>query len=105
MYGQTEASPRMSYLQPRFNLKKIGSIGKPISKGKFRILNNNGKEITQPYKKGELIYEGKNVCLGYSQNLKSLNSYNENKGILNTGDIAYKDEDGFYYISGEKIVM
>ena len=37
-----------AYLQPRFNLKKIGSIGKPISKGKFRILNNNGKEITQP---------------------------------------------------------
>ena len=102
MYGQTEASPRMSYLDPKFNLKKLGSIGKAITSGKFKIIDNNGREINQSNRKGELIYLGKNVSLGYANDFASLNSENNNKGKLNTGDIAYKDEDGFYYISGRK---
>ncbi len=102
MYGQTEASPRMSYLDPKFNLKKTGSIGKTITSGKFKIIDDKGREITQSNRKGELIYLGKNVSLGYAYDSASLNSENSNKGRLNTGDIAYKDEDGFYYITGRK---
>ena len=43
MYGQTEASPRISYLKPEFSKKKIGSIGKGLSGNKIYIINNNGK--------------------------------------------------------------
>ena len=49
---------------------------------------------------GELYYSGKNVCLGYAENIDDLSKADENKGILKTGDIAKKDKDNFYYILG-----
>ena len=45
MYGQTEASPRMSYLLIKDDESKIGSIGKPIQGGNFKIFGNNNKII------------------------------------------------------------
>ena len=60
MYGQTEASPRMSFLPPEMIETKIGSIGIPIQDGKFSLLKNSDDE------EGELVYEGKNVCMGYA---------------------------------------
>ena len=81
---------------------KIGSIGKPIPGGKFTLRDNKGKIIKQINTKGELVYEGKNVCLGYAKNINDLNLSNVNKGILYTGDLAYKDKDGFYFIIGRK---
>ena len=52
------------------------------------------------HKSGELIYSGKNVCMGYARNEQDLSKNDENKGILRTGDIAQKDHDNFYYIVG-----
>ena len=92
MYGQTEATSRISYLNWKFSLSKLGSIGKAIPKGNLNIKGN--KNV------GELIYRGKNVCHGYSESLKDLDYKNTNKDILFTGDIAKKDQDGFYYIIG-----
>lgn len=99
MYGQTEASPRISYFLLNKNPKKINSIGKPISNGRLKILNNYSKEIDYPNKFGELIYHGKNVSLGYAQNLKDLIKGDENKKKLKTGDLGFRDKDGFYYIT------
>ena len=59
MYGQTEASPRISYLNPKF-LKKLLSIGKAIPGGKINIINN------------EIVYYGKNIFGGYSSDKKDL---------------------------------
>ena len=67
MYGQTEASPRMSYLPPKMLSKKIGSIGMPIPGGKFYLINDGSKIIDKPNVEGELVYEGENVCLGYAK--------------------------------------
>ena len=64
MYGQTEASPRMAYLPWEDAFKKIGSIGKPISGGKFRIEDANRTSVVDHNLVGELVYEGKNVSLG-----------------------------------------
>lgn len=102
MYGSAEATSRMSYLNWKFASKKIGSIGKPIPGGKFLLKNSKGKIINKVNVKGELIYKGKNVCLGYAYSLNDLNLGDKNCGILNTGDIAYKDKEGFYYIIGRK---
>ena len=99
MYGAAEATSRMSYLKWKFAEEKIGSIGKPIPGGLFYLIDTKGKKIN---KKGELVYKGKNVSMGYAENLKDLSLPDINKGILKTGDIAYKDKDGFYYIEGRK---
>jgi acyl-coenzyme A synthetase/AMP-(fatty) acid ligase len=102
MYGATEATSRMSYLNYKFAQKKIGSIGQAIPGGKFEIRNKDGKIINTVRKKGELIYRGKNVFMGYATCISDLALSDINKGILYTGDIAYKDKDDFYYIIGRK---
>jgi long-chain acyl-CoA synthetase len=102
MYGQTEASPRISYLEPKYNFTKIGSIGKPIPKCRMWIENSEGKKINEVNKIGELIIKGKNVCMGYAKNINDLKKYDTNKGLLKTGDLAFIDKDKFFYLVGRK---
>jgi acyl-coenzyme A synthetase/AMP-(fatty) acid ligase len=102
MYGAAEATSRMSYLNWKNVDRKLGSIGKPIPGGKFYLIDNKNKKIKKVNKKGELVYQGKNVCMGYAQKLSDLALPDLNKGLLNTGDMAFRDRDGFYYIVGRK---
>ena len=102
MYGQTEATARMSYLPVEYSLAKIGSIGIAIPGGTFHIMENEETEITEPEVRGELCYDGPNVSLGYATCPDNLNLGDLRHGRLWTGDIAYKDADGFYYIAGRK---
>ena len=98
MYGQTEATARMTYLPYKMLKKKIGSIGMSIAEGKIHLVSDKSKNGN----KGEIIYKGKNVSLGYAKNLKDLAKGDENKGTLKTGDLATKDSDGYLYITGRK---
>ncbi len=100
MYGQTEATSRMSYLNPNFLEKKIGSIGKPVKNGKFLIEDSDGEIIKDENKVGQLIYEGKNVSMGYAFKRSDLINGDENRGKLFTGDLAKRDSENFYYIVG-----
>ena len=68
----------------------------------FHFIDEEGKLINASNQEGELIYHGANVSMGYSHSRFDLNKGNENNGILNTGDIAKKDLDGYYYIVGRK---
>jgi long-chain acyl-CoA synthetase len=102
MYGQTEATARMSYLPPEFAVKKTGSIGLPLPGGEFHLMDDSGNEIQEAGLVGELVYRGKNVSMGYSQLADDLIKGDENKGVLFTGDLAKRDEDNFYYIAGRK---
>lgn len=102
MYGQTEATARMSYLAPEYAVKKAGSVGIPIPGGKFWLEDENGRYINQSETVGELIYQGDNVSMGYAESCKDLSKGDDNGGILKTGDLAKIDEDGFYYIVGRK---
>jgi acyl-coenzyme A synthetase/AMP-(fatty) acid ligase len=102
MYGQTEATARMSYLPCEHALEKYGSIGIPVPGGSFALVGDDGKEINCPFQEGELVYSGANVSLGYAESVTDLAKGDENKGVLYTGDIAQRDEDGFYYITGRK---
>ena len=102
MYGAAEATSRMSYLDWKYADKKIGSIGKPIPGGNFYLIGSKKKKIIENFKKGELIYQGKNVFLGYAKDIYDLSISVKNQGVLKTGDIAYKDKDGFYFIAGRK---
>ncbi len=102
MYGQTEATARMSILNPKHASKKIGSIGKAISGGKFYLIDNKQKKIYLPNKSGQLVYEGKNVSMGYAKDVKDLKLGNINNYRIYTGDIASFDKDGYYFIVGRK---
>ena len=102
MYGQTEATARMSYLPVDKAQGKYGSIGIAIPGGKFKLFDEEGREIVESEVDGELVYFGDNVSLGYAEVKSDLEKGDENNGELHTGDIARRDEDGFYYITGRK---
>jgi acyl-CoA synthetase (AMP-forming)/AMP-acid ligase II len=102
MYGQTEATARMSYLPFESATEKYSSIGIAIPGGTFKLIDDDGIEIIESGKDGELIYSGRNVCLGYAECIQDLQKGDENKGILFTGDIARRDSEGYYYITGRK---
>jgi long-chain acyl-CoA synthetase len=89
MYGQTEASARISYVQSNRLSEKINSIGKAILNGKL-ILDSETQE---------LLYEGPNIFGGYASSIVDLSIW-ENIKQLHTGDLAEKDKDGFYFITG-----
>lgn len=102
MYGQTEATARMSYLDPVYGISKLGSIGKEIPDGKFSLIDDYGNIIQQSGVIGELVYTGSNVCLGYAECADDLKLQDENNGELYTGDLAFRDSQGFYFIVGRK---
>ena len=102
MYGAAEATSRMGYLPPQQAIAKKGSMGIPIPGGKFTLVDMDGNQITEPYKTGELVYHGKNVTLGYAECGNDLVKGDERHGVLETGDMAQFDADGYYYIVGRK---
>lgn len=102
MYGQCEATARMGYLPAEKSLEKYGSMGIAIPGGKFKLIDVNGNDITEPHVTGELVYYGSNVTLGYAECGQDLIKGDERFGELCTGDMAQFDEDGYYYIVGRK---
>lgn len=62
----------------------------------------DGNEIQEPEITGELVYEGPNVTLGYAVCGEDLAKGDERSGRLETGDMAKRDADGFYYVVGRK---
>ncbi len=102
MYGQTEATARMAYLPYEKSLEKYGSMGIAIPGGKFSLIDIDGKGITEPDIVGELVYQGKNVTLGYAICKEDLAKGDERHGVLVTGDMAKMDREGYFYIVGRK---
>ncbi|MUG45288.1 class I adenylate-forming enzyme family protein [Paenibacillus woosongensis] len=103
-YGLSEASPRVTYLDPNLFINKAGSIGKPISGVSVILINENGERIESSHTIGELAVQGKNVMKGYYRR-PELTSRVLSEGILLTGDLGYRDEDGFFYLRGRKDEM
>ena len=99
MYGQTEATARITYVPPERLSDKIGSIGISIPGGELKIMNDE-IEITNPNEVGEIVYKGDNVMLGYAETRDDLSKGDELNGTLYTGDLGYKDKDGFFYVTG-----
>lgn len=90
MYGQTEASPRMSYVPPAALANNINSIGIPIPGGALELDSETS----------ELIYSGPNVMMGYAESQQDLGKEDELKGVLRTGDIGSVDAQGFFAVRG-----
>jgi acyl-CoA synthetase (AMP-forming)/AMP-acid ligase II len=89
MYGQTEATARISYVSPDRLYDKLGSIGVPIPGGALELSES-----------GELVYRGANVMLGYAECRADLTLGDDLHGVLATGDLGTKDAEGYYYVTG-----
>ncbi len=102
MYGQTEATARMSYLAPDDVVRFPTSIGRPISGGRFELVDECQRPILAPFVEGELVYYGPNVMLGYAESKEDLVRGDDMLGRLATGDLAERDDAGYFYIRGRK---
>ena len=98
MYGQTEATSRISYLPPQFLEQKTGSVGIGVEGITITIEDRNGHEC-KPGESGEICVLGENIMAGYWDNPEATSQALLNRKLY-TGDIGYKDEDGFLYIVG-----
>jgi long-chain acyl-CoA synthetase len=99
MYGQTEATARISYVPPEALPDKAHTIGIPIPGGRLSVCCD-GRPVTEPDVEGELIYHGPNVMLGYAGDPEELSRGDTQGGELPTGDLGCFDADGFFRITG-----
>ncbi len=100
MYGQTEATARLSYLPPELYDLKKGSMGKGIPDVELRVVNEKGENI-KPGEVGEVIARGDNVMLGYFADEEGTRNVLRN-GWLYTGDLGTVDEDGYIFLTARK---
>jgi acyl-CoA synthetase (AMP-forming)/AMP-acid ligase II len=99
MYGQTEASPRMTTLQHSDFARKSGSVGTALAGGQLSIVDDKGMALPAG-DVGTVVYEGPNVMLGYATSRDDLDKGDEIKGRLETGDLGRLDAEGFLYLTG-----
>ena len=102
MYGQTEAAPRISYLEWENFFKSFGSVGKALEGCCLVLKDKKGKVINKAGESGEIYFYGKNVFLGYANSFKDLIKGDEKKGKLITGDLGKYDKFKNLYIIGRK---
>ena len=103
MYGQTEASARLSYLEPDMLLKKLGSIGKAIPGVTLTVKNDQGN-VCKTGEVGEIVAAGDNIMLGYWKKPGETAQVVKADG-LHTGDLAKTDDEGYLYIVSRKSDM
>ncbi len=98
-YGQTEAAPVITFLEPRFHTQggaKLTSAGRPAYGVEVIVVDDDDRELPRG-QAGEICARGMNVMQGY-WGLKEQTEQTLRNGWLHTGDIGYMDEDGFVYI-------
>jgi long-chain acyl-CoA synthetase len=100
MYGATEASARLTYLEPSQLLPKMGSIGRAIPNVEVVVITDDGR-VAAPREIGELVARGSNISSGYWNNPGETR---EKFGPLGyrTGDLGYADEDGYLFLVGRR---
>ena len=97
MYGQTEATSRLSYLPPERLADKLGSIGRGLPSTRREVLGADGAPV-RPGEVGEIVASGGNVTLGYWNDPQETAIYFRD-GRLRTGDLATVDDEGFIFIA------
>ncbi|MCE9599827.1 MAG: long-chain-fatty-acid--CoA ligase [Spirochaetia bacterium] len=101
-YGLSEGTC-VSSLNPINGVRKIGSIGIPIDGQEMGIWDDDGNSMAVG-QIGEIVIKGPNVMKGYYNNPEASAKALSN-GWLRTGDLGYRDQDGYYFISGRKKEM
>ncbi|SMQ83691.1 fatty-acyl-CoA synthase [Bacillus sp. OV166] len=99
-YGLTEAGPNNFYISPEDARIKRGSVGKPMLFNSIKLVKPDGREAKNN-EVGELLIKGKHAFSFYWNN-EQATSETLMEGWIHTGDLAKRDEEGFYYIVGRK---
>jgi len=100
MYGQTEATARLSWLPPEKLPEKLGSCGKAIPGVELRVADEQGK-LVKPGEIGEILAYGDNIMQGYYKDAEST-LQSVNNGWLHTGDLASIDDEGYIYLKARR---
>jgi len=100
-YGLSESTCRSTFNPPNEN-RRPGSCGKPIGND-MAVFNENDEPLPDG-ELGEIVLRGPNICKGYFKNPEETAKAFA-KGWFHTGDIGYRDADGFYYIADRKSDM
>ncbi|MFP5348992.1 MAG: class I adenylate-forming enzyme family protein [Gammaproteobacteria bacterium] len=103
MYGQTEATARLSYLPPERLDDKAGSVGIAIPGVTLEVRDERGVPVAA-HEAGEIWARGPNIMLGYWRDAAATAEVLVD-GWLNTGDLGYRDDDGFIFLQGRKTDM
>ncbi len=98
-YGLTETAPMVTFLSPEWGLKKIGSAGRTPPFCEVRIAAADGRILTGPGAKGEVLTRGPNIMKGYWNKPDATAAAIDAEGWFHTGDIGYLDADGFLFIA------
>jgi len=99
-YGLSETSPVASF-NTLERPKKPGSIGVPLEGVEFKLVDEQGAVVAQPNTPGEICIKGPNVMKGYYKRAEAT-ADSIKDGWFSTGDIAQRDEDGYYFIVDRK---
>jgi long-chain acyl-CoA synthetase len=101
-YGLSETSPVASFNHPHAE-RKPGSIGTPIAGVEMRLVDDDGKDVPAG-EVGEIAIRGENVMRGYwerpEETAKAIPD-----GWFRSGDLARRDDDGYYFIVDRKKEM
>src|SRR5208282_1353710 len=100
MYGQTEATARISCMPPDLWETKPGSVGLPLDNMTVRVVDDAGAELPRG-KVGEILVSGPSICAGYLDDPEESRRVFTDEG-LRTGDLGRLDEDGHLWIEGRK---
>ena len=100
MYGATEASARLTYLDPAHLEEKLGSIGKAIPNVEIRVVKDDGT-IAGPGEIGEFVAWGANIACGYWNDPEESQRKFGPLGY-HTGDLGYADQDGYLFLVGRR---
>lgn len=101
MYGQAEATTRISCFCLNEYPEKSRSVGYPLKGGEIEIKSEKAAGSSSNVV-GEIVYRGLNVCMGYAENTDDLVLDDSWCGELSTGDTGFVDEDGFIFVTGRK---
>jgi acyl-CoA synthetase (AMP-forming)/AMP-acid ligase II len=96
MYGQTEATARLSCIPPAERRQHPGSIGRGLASVRLRVVDQAGAPVA-PGEIGEIVASGPNIALGYWRDPEAT-AATFRDGQLHTGDLATVDEEGFITI-------
>jgi long-chain acyl-CoA synthetase len=104
MYGQSEATARLASLPPQQLHARRGSIGMPIAGVELAVMDESNRELAANAV-GMLCARGNNVMLGYWGDPAATADAISTDGWLRTGDLAHRDEDGFFFLHGRASLL